>query len=170
MERTLEASVWPYLQIESGNYDSDSDALELYFDMANPGLGPARVESFEVLLDGEPVGWTVEALAACCAPSGEDAASRREALIALTRAERLMLITGSQSGVVLQPGARSRFFSFERPQDDPEAEAVWDALNDARFDRLDMVVCYCSMFDECWTTRLRVRRPERVRACPVAEE
>jgi hypothetical protein len=46
---------------------------------------------------------------------------------------------------------------MRRDKNTPEA---WDVLNKERFN-VNVRVCYCSVFDECWMMDSEKRRPER---------
>ena len=43
-----------------------------------------------------------------------------------------------------------------------------DPATDLASGRLDLRVCYCSVFEECWINSLQAKDPEPVVACPAA--
>jgi hypothetical protein len=73
-------------------------------------------------------------------------------------------------GAVLTPGQKRILFQFERPAEDGPAP-VWYRLNRIR-DELDLTVCYCSVFDDCWTARARAYRQgsQKIDKCTVVSE
>ncbi len=164
MERQLEASVRPYVQIDTGNIDEETGETVLYVQLANPGLGPARVESFQGFLDGAPVGVPGELAAACCV-DGDTEESRRAALVAALQVEDAGFVTATVEDYMLEAGRVHDVFRFKRPAEDSPALDLWRRLDRVRFGGFDVEVCYCSMFDACWTTRLHDRQPKAVKAC-----
>ena len=49
--RMVAASSWPYLQLESGNGDQDGQPT-ITLELQNAGVGPAKVETFELFWQG----------------------------------------------------------------------------------------------------------------------
>ena len=166
MRRTLEASVWPRVEWENSNYDEERRVNAIIFAIANRGVGPARIARVEILRKGERMG-NEDALLLDCCVDGETQEERSVTLKRLT--ERTF--TGTLDGAALTPGQERILFQFERPVEDSLALAVWDRLNEIR-DELDLTVCYCSVFDDCWTTRARAytQTTETVRSCPSEPE
>ena len=131
------ASAWPYLN-QSNSYVSGQPYTR---QVENQGVGPARVRSFEVLVDGRPVR-TWEA-----------------AVRALTGKSSSGLVYSSFGrGSVLPPGANRTLLQL--PPGD-QARAFWESAQT----RLETVICYCSIYEECWQTAARVEEPVAVRAC-----
>jgi hypothetical protein len=117
----------------------------------NSGVGPAKVESAELTWKGVAYRGNREFLEACC---GFDPASA----------------TPVDSSVfapyVQPPGAETAFLEFSKPAD----PAVFAALQQAMFSRdLQLNVCYCSIFDECWESDLTTLslKPRQVEACTL---
>ena len=162
MRRTLEASVWPRVEWENSSYDDDRRLSAIIFALANRGVGPARIARVEILLRGERVGNEDALLLNCCL----DGVAREERSVTLKRLTE-QTFTSTLDGAALTPGQERILFEFERPVDDSVALAVWDRLNEVR-NELDLTVCYCSVFDDCWTTRARgyTQATEPVRSCP----
>jgi len=170
MRRTLEASVWPRVEWENSNYDEGRRVNAITFALANHGVGPAKIARVEILHKGERVGSDDALLLDCCV----DGATRQEriaTLRGLTGRRDLMIFTSTLDGAALSPDQRRVLFEFERPVEGSPALAVWDRLNKVR-DELELTVCYCSVFDECWSTRARAYRQatEAVAACPTERE
>ena len=131
------ASAWPYLA-QSNSYVTGQPYTR---QVENQGVGPARVRSFEVLVDGRPVRtWdaAVEAL------TGKDAPE--------------MVYSSFGRGNVLPPGTTRTLIRL--PPGD-QARVFWEGAQT----RLETVVCYCSIYDECWQADARAEEPVAVRAC-----
>lgn len=166
MRRTLEASVWPRVEWENSNYDEERGVNAIIFALANRGVGPARIARVEILLKGERMGNEDALLLDCCV----DGETREERSVTLKRlTERTF--TSTLDGSALTPGQERILFRFERPVEDSLGLAVWHRLNEIR-DELDLTVCYCSVFDDCWTTRARAytQTTEPVPSCPREPE
>ena len=157
MARLVQAQSWPYLEYESSNTGDSGPEIDIA--VRNAGVGPAKVESFAVLWDGKPVkGWAA-LIRACCIPDGTPADQAPDfpkltdnRMISSKLIQRVMRASDS---VVL----------LHLPKTDANA-ALWKKLDDARF-RVEFRVCYCSVFDECWTSDLRSRKQTLVKTCPV---
>ena len=166
MRRTLEASVWPRVEWKNSSYDEERRVNAIVFALANRGVGPARIARVEILLKGKRMANEDALLLDCCV----DGATREERSVTLKRlTERTF--TSTLDGAAITPSQERILFQFDRPVEDPLALAVWDRLNEIR-DELDLTVCYCSVFDECWTTRARAytQATEPVRSCPSEPE
>ena len=132
----LRASAWPYLA-QSNSYTPGSPYLRT---VSNEGVGPARIRSFGVLVDGKPVPtWN----AAVRALTGEG--------------EPALVYTSLGRGSVLPPAGRAVVLTLP-----PGARALsfFQASN-----RLRTVACYCSVYDECWTSDSDSPEPRPVEAC-----
>jgi hypothetical protein len=133
----LRASAWPYLA-QSNSYLTGGPYTR---QVVNEGVGPARVRSFQVLVDGAPVprwGAAVRALTG--------------------RPDSNIVYSSFGRGSVLPPG-REVVLMRLAPGEQAERFAV------AAQTRLETVVCFCSVYDECWTADSRRDEPEPVRAC-----
>jgi hypothetical protein len=166
MRRTLEASVWPRVEWENSSYDDERRVNAIIFALANRGVGPARIGRVEIVLKGERMA-NEDALLLDCCLDGKTGEERSVTLKRLTE----QTFTSTLDGAALTPGQERILFEFERPVDDSLALTVWDRLNETR-DELDLTVCYCSVFDDCWTTRARANKQatEPVRSCPSEPE
>ena len=170
MRRTLEASVWPRVEWENSNYDEERRVNSITLAISNHGVGPALIARVEILLEGKRVG-NENALFLNCCLDGGTAEERVATLGKLTQRGDLMTFTSTLDGVALTPGQKRILFQFERPAVDSPALAVWDRLNKVR-DELDLTVCYCSVFGDCWSARARAYKQatEPVRHCPTGPE
>ena len=172
MERMAEANAalvkansWPLIELTSRNRTDFGEPV-ISLGLLNGGVGPAKVETIEVFWNGRPVRNDRELLAACCGlepgmlPSiadahGDPAETKRIAKISLS--------SSNLAGRVMV--ARDGDFFLTLPLSDPSAP-VFDKLNTAR-QKVEMRVCYCSVFDECWRSDLKTMDPPRVKACPA---
>jgi hypothetical protein len=135
----LRASAWPYLA-QANSFTAGRPYLRV---VSNEGVGPARVRSFSVLVDGRPV------------PTW-DAAVR-----ALTgQSEPALVYSSFGRGSVLPPGATRTLLTLPRGE---RAATFWREAQT----RLETVACYCSVYDECWRAASRAEEPRPVPACPA---
>jgi len=155
MERMAEANAhlvaansWPLLGFSSGWVTADG-VTKVHMGVGNAGVGPAKIESAELVWKGVSYRSDPDFLKACC---GFDPASR-------TPYDSTIL-----SNQVLRAGDSIRFLEFAQPSN----PTVFAALKQAIVSRdLQLNVCYCSIFDECWKSDLTMLslRPEPVQAC-----
>jgi hypothetical protein len=131
------ASAWPYLA-QSNSY---VPAQPYTRDVANEGVGPARIRSFEVLVDGRPVrSWSA-------------------AVRTLTgKTDSGLVYSSLRRGSVLPPGSSRTLLRIPPGE---QARAFWEAAQS----RLETVICYCSIYDECWVGDTRTAEPAAVRTC-----
>ena len=133
----LRASAWPYVA-QANAYSAGTDYTRL---VGNEGVGPARVRAFEVRVDGRPV------------PTWNDAVR------ALTGAGEPNLVYSSFGrGTVLPAGASRTLLTLPGGE---RARRFWLEAQT----RLETVVCYCSVYDECWRASSEEAEPRPVRAC-----
>lgn len=156
MEKLVQAQSWPYVGFSSGNSSLDPATNErirsLSFSVDNLGVGPARVRTMEVLVDGVAVPHS-SALMLRAAGLGEDAPLARETVY-----------TTQVSGRVLRAGESITYLRWDHLD---SAEPAWSALDKARFGRVVVRVCFCSVFDECWLNRSDATDAQPVDACPA---
>jgi hypothetical protein len=157
-EDLVAASTWPYLLVESSNANPDGSKV-IHMDVTNSGVGPAKVETFEVFWKGKPYASVNRLVADCCGYRSAEVTSNRTAMM-----------QGGVQGTVIRAAETRNFLSLLLAPDD---ETTWRALNVARL-RMSYRVCYCSVFDECWIGTFSgilplaaQLRPVRVRECPV---
>jgi uncharacterized protein (DUF433 family) len=131
MREEQRAAVMPLLEL-TRSYNLQSDELagnksRLWLQAQNVGIGPARVVDFRVTVDGVPY------------PTW-DAALRK--LI-----EHDSSISYGQSTINGRTIPPDRLVTMMELNDIELAENIL-----AEFYRLDFEACFCSIFDECWTT------------------
>ncbi|MEJ0046416.1 MAG: hypothetical protein WDN04_10055 [Rhodospirillales bacterium] len=139
----VQASSWPFVQAIYTTFSSGSVSLAVF----NAGIGPAKLETFQLLYKGAPVRSVHELLANCCA---EDKAHGQ--------------LIGSWSWdnpnqQVLRPGQTLTVFSFDAK---PGAAIPKFAAEPGS---LTYRACYCSVFDQCWLGNLVDLQPRSVPSC-----
>lgn len=157
--RLVRAGSTPILQL-SGSDLTPGGEPEQSLHLQNVGTGPARVVWFDVTLDGQPLSGPEDLLRA---------AVRKQALGTDWRPrEAPGIVTGTVGATVLIAGKDVAAYAWKLPSAaDPAGRGVWQAFGALRA-RLDVHSCYCSVFDECWTTDFNGRPPQAVRQCGAA--
>lgn len=149
MERLVQSNSWPFVQVGSSNVDTDGTP-HVRFDIANKGVGPARIESLEVTYDG--------------APMHNPRALLNSLLGRVTVPSHPLIILSSVVHNVLAAKEHITFFDVKPG----ELSAEDYAAIDAGLKKLEFAACYCSVFDECWMTDSRKTQPAKVRQCPAS--
>lgn len=142
-----EASAWPELQIGRSFNSSESVTPEgatpsLAITVANNGIGPARIQDVRVLLDGDVV------------KTWSDLLNRMELEPGYSNS--------FVNGATMPSGA---FHNALKVDGEVKARALRDAWDERR---IIMQICYCSVFDECWTRVSGRRDPRPVETCSAA--
>jgi hypothetical protein len=146
--RLVAANSWPFLSYGAGTVTTDG-VTKVDIHVVNSGVGPAKIESAELVWKGVAYGSDQAFLKACC---GFDPASGAAFDSDLVPYE------------VLRAGERIKFLEFTQSA----SPVVFVALQRAMLSRdLQLHVCYCSIFDECWTSDLTTLslKPTPVQAC-----
>lgn len=125
MMKQQHISVWPYLEWTT----TLSDEQGFYLSVQNKGIGPAIVKSTDLRLDDKPL---------------EARAMLKELLG--TKADSLWIFGSVIDYRVIAPGEEIRLFHVK----DNENVKVPDLMNDLK--RIYYTVCYCSVYDDCWTS------------------
>lgn len=145
--RLVRANSTPLLVLDHGNVN-EAGKPELQFSLSNAGTGPARIVWMEVRHAGRAVA-NGQALIEAVAGARTDATIRSSRI-----APTLMVV-----------GQSREFLVWPRPADSDKAGlSAWKALNSARW-KLEFEACYCSVFDECWTSTLSADLPVPVKSC-----
>ncbi len=151
--RLVAATSWPFVQVLES--DSQGPPRSLALRLSNSGIGPAKVEFFQVLWKGQPQRSATELLRNCCQiaqlPNHFHGAS--------------------DQGLVLRAGQRQTFLHFAAGRANL---AQWKAFHSLFFlnaGKLSVRYCYCSAFNQCWlvteTTGQAIDlNPPRVPICP----
>lgn len=141
MRADQRASVWPYLDL-GVSYSADGFSIGA----TNRGLGPALVESVVVEVDGRPARSWDEVVERLVGPeSGLDYGNTLRNTIngEVLPADRELMLFGVTGGWT------------------PIKREMVDELN-----RLDWLVCYCSVYGDCWTVGRNGSRSEGVQCEP----
>ena len=161
-EQLVASGTWPFLQVQIDNANPDGK-LNLQFHVVNTGVGPAKIESFEVFWKGKPYRSGRQLLKECCGFKNYAATSPEGK-------SHTPLLTGTVQGVVLRAGEPETFIRYPLNGDNL---AIWNALDHARAG-FSYRICYCSVLDECWRNSLVNElyvpgqlHPEHVKACPI---
>jgi hypothetical protein len=134
MQVQSRASVWPSVAIgENDTHTATAD--EFTWRVDNNGVGPAKIESVQVSLDGKPYrNW--QALSAVLVPDHPFHASQ-----------------SSINGLVLPPSLnRETTVEMVKLTDQTLARAFHDAQT-----RFKIEICYCSVYDDCWIANINDR-------------
>lgn len=133
-------SVWPY--VTASNSYSGRDYT---FTVTNVGLGPARIRSFQVLVDGTP-------------QKSWGAVARRF----VAKPDSMQSVYSSFGrGSVLLPGAKSTLFAIS------PGLAAREFAQHASTPQMNVRICYCSLYDECWVfDDSHNEDPKAVSDCP----
>jgi hypothetical protein len=142
-EKLVEANSLPYLQINGGNANH-----RVSFFVTNEGVGPAKVMTAEVLVDGRAVRNLHELIDACCREGNYSG-----------------LITSSLDGRMIRAGDTVTYVDL------PVSAATFEqavSLDKARqTNRVVTRLCYCSVFEDCWTAESTDPTPNAVKQCPA---
>ena len=157
MDRLVAANSWPFLMYDTESRDPQGNQ-RISLKVENAGVGPARIQTFEVWWQGQPVSTAPELLQRCCMTDAKEPIGPAEA-------RSLELIIGQIASRVMRAGDTEAFLSLALK--DANAD-IWHRLDIARL-QLKMRACYCSVFDECWETDLVQTSAKRVRSCPAAK-
>lgn len=154
--RMVEANSWPFIDFSTHNV-SDKGVAQVRLVLTNEGVGPARIETFELWYKGKPMASPEALLKACCTPDPM----------------HQPIGVGLASPRILRAGEHVDFLSAGYSEKSPD---VYNRFNSER-DYMTTRVCYCSVFDECWTKeggdallmkgQRKLVHPEPVKSCPV---
>jgi hypothetical protein len=144
--RMVQANSWPFVEYDTHDLDEQGNA-KVRLVLTNQGVGPARIETFELWWSGKPVASPWELLKACCeGATGTDT-----------------IFTGVTAPNILRAGEHKDFFAMSPGS---EKSDLFEKLN---FERHNITarICYCSVFDECWVSSGLAIRADRVPSCPA---
>lgn len=144
MEKMVAASTWPYVDFAFSTTNADGEEHGS-LTLMNSGVGPAKIESFEIFYQGKPLANGRELLTTCCQAPGEP----RPGFYSSTVTDRVL-------------PARENIVLFI--QGEPFTPAQSQRLR-AILPKLTARICYCSVLQECWVRKTEAPRPEPVEAC-----
>ena len=137
------ASVWPRVQLHVSDHLSDHRA-ELTVSLTNAGVGPARMQSMRVRINGEAI------------------ESFHKSMEALGHSDTSRMGQSFVGRRVLLPGETVHMMSTQdRELVELYGKALWNPGT-------SIVYCYCSIFDSCWVvdSKIDLYSPKPVDACP----
>jgi hypothetical protein len=154
MQRLVEANSWPILQFETHNVGgpTNSDSV-VRLEIINAGVGPARIETFELWWKGQPISSIAKLIQVCCTATTEQR----------TQANTSAWSVGPVSPNILRAGDHVDFLSLPESAQNHE---LWSKFNEER-DNITVRMCYCSVFDECWRSSGTTTHAERIESCPA---
>ena len=164
VRKQQQAAVWPHLQVDFTNITTDENT-GLTIRVSNRGIGPARVRAANIILDGEHL-QTWSELFEQIQPDASGFFPRNDSDVGQS-----VLVPGGDTTVIdvntqLYPTYNLSERDGVATQD--ETEALVLSLREAfRSDRIEMELCYCSVFDDCWRVSSVDRDPTPVRNCAV---
>ncbi len=154
--RMVEATVWPYVEYTSGNVGPNGTRT-ISMSLTNQGVGPARIEKFQILYQGRALKSTGDLMNACCVRDKKD----------------LEILSDPKAGTVSQqiegrilPAHSGDFLFLGLTRVEKNAE-IWDRLDKARFE-MHFDICFCSVFDECWISTKTGGKATKVKECPAS--
>jgi hypothetical protein len=146
----VQANSWPFLEFRSSNHTGPGqNAISLT--VSNNGVGPAKIYSAHVRYRGALIKSWDRFLGDCCTVAGEP---------------QLQFGSSESSPVVLRAGEAITLLNVPQPGADSKA---WAKLNDERH-QVSYKFCFCSVFDDCWTTDGLTLRPQQVTTCPGMQQ
>ena len=149
MRAQQHGSVYPVLQAD-GYVSADLHVREIGVRFRNSGVGPALIESVDMLKDGERL---------------ENLKAYRDEL-----PDGYDLSWTSMVGRAVAPGETINALRISWPAE--SISAVVQAETAAKWGELTMNVCYCSVFQRCWEVEgLALNSPaRRLKDCTRSEE
>jgi hypothetical protein len=145
MQKQARAAVWPYISIGYSISDQ-GEKLGYTWQIDNDGVGPARIESVTMSLDGKPMHSWDEVFRAIFGNAAVPA-------------------TYTQfDGKVIAPNTnRETTIDAMRILTLEQAKVFYKAQ-----DRFKMAICYCSVYDECWIANRQESQVQPVDRCDTA--
>jgi len=131
MEKLVAANSIPHVTVESGNILPELGTAPVsHASLRNVGVGPAQIKSLTLRYKGKPVR-SLQELAKTCCNLDLDAAE---------------MVVNQERDRFIPAGERSLIYRFPKTARNAE---IWDKMEQARRD-VDLDICYCSVFDECY--------------------
>jgi len=131
------AAVWPYLISGNSGENGYSRIVQ------NVGVGPAIIGTFEVTVRNTPV------------HSWKEMADSLHLPISF----RGMRSTTFRRGLVVPTNATESVHLFELPDSNDIR------LIRSKIDSVDFLICYCSLYHECWENYGDIQEPTPVKVC-----
>ena len=135
------ADAWPYIQLSQSYSDRGYELT-----IENKGVGPARLKYVDVTIDDEVIEDLDAAILNAVGP--ENAFSYD------------LYRTSSPAPGVMSADESTNLFSVPWQKETRLLARAWA-------NRVDVIACYCSIYDDCWIARLSQDEPEPVNRCPA---
>lgn len=146
-ERLVQANSLPHLTFDRTINRSNAGIDQVRLSIANNGVGPAEIQWAQLRVEGQPVDNFSTLLRDCC---GSVQARTTASLI----------------GRMLSPQTSLDYFVLQAAPD--TRDQVEAFANLGTVGRLEIAVCYCSVFEECWMIKSFGKgRPEKMSNCPA---
>jgi hypothetical protein len=162
-ERIVEAESLPYLDIYTSDLASDQRTPTLRLTVQNEGVGPARIAEVLMTVNGKPVPDFNTLVDHCCAPG-----------LLQSRGVGAKQYRGIRNGEVVLSSLRDRMIrpgeevdAFAWPITDANKPIVERLQSGLASNAVNISVCFCSVFDNCWVRTDQSRRPVPVKQCPM---
>ena len=122
-------SVWPYVEWTSTYYSEENQ--EFYISVVNKGVGPALIKDTRLTLDDSVYSY-------------DRYGDFMKALIGKGRRDSLWVMYSVADNRVLAPGEEVKIVHVKN----------WQTARIPTFNirRITYTICYCSIYDDCWTT------------------
>ncbi len=153
----VEEASWPSLAIDYSTIDTEGQR-DFSLNITNEGIGPAKVETFEVFWIGKPYRSARALLKACCGYNPKAVGAQLDQ----SGHPVTGLITGTSAGTILRAGQAVHFIRYALT---PDNTKTWGAI-DSQKDNISYRICYCSVFNKCWLSNGHDLNPPRVETCP----
>lgn len=152
--RMVQANSWPFVTFNTHNVDEHGNG-DVRLVLSNQGIGPARIQTFELWWDGQQMSSPKALINACCLTNPAERAQSKTTIMGV----------GLAAPSILRAGDHSDFFTV---QGNPHNSNLFSKFNVER-DNITVRVCYCSVFDECWRGDGISTRADPVASCPVPQ-
>jgi hypothetical protein len=162
-ERIVQAESLPYLQIETSNLESDLRTPALRLSVEDQGVGPARIAQVAMTVNGQQVPDFNTLVDHCCAPGLLQAAKVGTKQFRGIRNGEVIL--SKLQDRMIRPGESVDAFVW--PTTAANAQVIDKLQRGLMGSQVNISICYCSVFDECWVRTDDDRRPMPVKSCPI---
>lgn len=137
------AAVWPFVQFQTQDSVTD-DAADFSVSFTNVGVGPAKMRTMRLVIDGNPMRDWAHAVATLDGKLTNDVSRNFISGRVLGPDETVVVFSTTDADLVGR---------FQATVADPDNSIVY---------------CYCSIFDDCWLadSRQALADPKIVEECP----
>ena len=153
MARHQAISVWPYLQMWAGIATTESELTDIKpfsFNIANKGVGPAIIETIELRRNGEVISGWHEVFRLIAEENDMDKST----------AWATMSEASIEAGEVVEAGEIRWVVQSE------DRQFAMLMGREVYADRsIEVDICYCSLYKECWRLVFPSSRPEEQTSC-----